>query len=90
MMHRDEAVTITRRYAPGSDTARQRAMLDAVLLLVDSDERFGLLDPDDFERSVRSIWVNGAGNGAPLSDEVVRGSWTHRIWQRAVLDSIRR
>src|SRR5262249_50875069 len=88
--HRDEAVTITRRYAPLADGARQRAMLDAVLELFDPDDRFGLLDLGDFERSVRSIRLDAADNAARMGDAVVRGAWTHRIWDAAGLDGTKR
>ena len=88
--HRDEAVTITKQYAPLANTARQRAMLDAVLLLVEPDERFGLLDLDEFERSVSSIRLNAAGNAARINDEVARGAWTHRIWNAAGLEGTKR
>jgi len=89
-INRDEAVTITRRYAPQSDAARQRAMLDEVLLLVQPEDRFGWLDLDDFERSVRSISQGAADNAARITDEVVRGAWTHRIWDAAGLQGTRR
>jgi uncharacterized membrane protein YeiH/ABC-type nitrate/sulfonate/bicarbonate transport system substrate-binding protein len=79
--HREEAVTITKLYAPLADTARERAMLDAILQLIDLDDRFGLLDLNIFERSVQTI----AGNARdPRSIEMAaRHGWTHRIWYAA-------
>ena len=85
-INRDEAVTITKQYAPLADGARQRAMLDAILQLVDPDEGFGLLDLHDYERSVRSIRLDAAGDVAGISDDVARRGWTHRIWYGAGLE----
>lgn len=87
-LNREEAITITKHYAPLADMVRQRAMLDAILLLVEPNERFGLLDLDDYERSIESIELGGKEGS--LDSSVLKDGWTHRIWYAAGLEGSKR
>jgi len=81
--NRDEAVTITKLYAPLADTAHQRRMLDAVLRLMTFDHDFGILNLNEFEQSIESI---GLGTGNPKALHAATDhAWTHSIWYAAAL-----
>ena len=85
---RDEAITITKLYAPLADSTRQRTMLDTILPLIDLDERFGLLNLGDFERSTEII-----GTGVKDLHGIAKAAhhgWTHRIWYAAEPERSRR
>jgi NitT/TauT family transport system substrate-binding protein len=83
--NRDEAITITKLYAPLADAARQRVMLDSILQLIDLDSRFGQLDLSEYERDIESIGIDSRNLAAV--EKAANDGWTHRIWYAAKLES---
>src|SRR6266852_8290610 len=82
--NRDEAVSITRTFAPLADPTRQRRMLDAVLQLAEPQRRFGFLELPDYERSVQIIGLGR--NDRTRIEAAAHDGWTHRVWYAAGLE----
>lgn len=79
--NRDEAIDITKLYAPLADTTRQRRMLDAILRLMEFDQNFGLLKLNHFYRSIEQIGLRIDDSEAVA--DAADFAWTHRIWYAA-------
>jgi len=75
------AVAVTLYRTPGSDAAHQRRMLETVLTLAEPSRDFGLLNLDDFHRSVDIL----AFGNEPAAKRAVQRGWTHEVWREANL-----
>jgi NitT/TauT family transport system substrate-binding protein len=80
----EEAVAITQRYMPSRDVEHQSGMLREMLMLMDLERGFGLLDPGDFNRSVEIV---GSGSGDPAGiRRAAQGAWSLQVWRAAAID----
>src|SRR5262245_11141535 len=81
--HPDEAVSLTMAKSPGLNVTHQRRMLETVLSLIPPDRPFGLLEPEDFERTV-NILASHSKDACGIR-RAASMAWTQRIWYEAGL-----
>jgi NitT/TauT family transport system substrate-binding protein len=74
------AIAVTLYRTPGSDPSHQRRMLETVLSLAEPSRDFGLLNLDDFHRSVDILALGNAP-----AEATARLGWTHEVWREANL-----
>jgi len=73
----NEAIALTMTKSSGLDRVHQRRMLNSIFNLIPVDKSFGVLDPEEFERSV-NIFAEHAPDPAGIR-RAAKGAWTHRI-----------